>query len=157
MRKLFIQIVSKIKGPTTLDRIHTDSPNLIDMGNDLPTPELLSRNVFELFDPLKQPNRPHSWPTKLNQAGTDTHTPPFVTPSTETPSPLSVTSLSSPSYPYPIKLRLKLTAFPEIKPFCQLVQQIRNENQTKQVEFSFSYIFTPLDILSANTFTSTCQ
>jgi len=112
---------------------HTDieDPNLIDMGIDPSSSELLSGNVFELFDPLKQPNRPHSWPSKLNQAGTSPSTPPFVTPNNEISA--GVPSISSPSYPYPIKLRLKLTTFPEIKPFSLLVQQIRNEYQTKQV------------------------
>ena len=112
------------------------------MGIDPPSSELLSGNVFELFDPLKQSNRPHSWPSQLNQAGTTTNTPPFVTPNNESPPIIPTvtppivqpgTPVSSSSYPYPIKLRLKLTTFPEIKPFSHLVQQIRNENQTKQV------------------------
>ena len=44
-------------------------------------------------------------------------------------------SLASPShsYPFPIKLRLKLTIFPEIKPFSQLVQRIRSESQSKAI------------------------
>jgi hypothetical protein len=107
------------------------------MDSEPSSPDLLSGNVFELFDPLKQPSRPSSLPSKLNQAGMNTSTPPFVTPSNEIP-PISVsvppTASPSPSYPYPIKLRLKLTTFSEIKPFSQLVQQIRNENQTKQVQ-----------------------
>jgi hypothetical protein len=104
------------------------------MGIDPPPFELSSGNVFELFDPLKQSNRPHSWPSQLNQAGTTTNTPPFVTPNNESPPILpTVPAISSSSYPYPIKLRLKLTTFPEINPFSHLVQQIRNENQTKQV------------------------
>ncbi|CAF4828517.1 unnamed protein product, partial [Rotaria magnacalcarata] len=81
-----------------------------------------------------QIDRPHSWPSKLNEAGTTTTiTPPFVTPSSESPTLSSsklriVTSTTTLSYPYPIKLRLKLTIFPEIKPFSQLVQRIRNES-----------------------------
>lgn len=122
------------------------------MGVSPSSTELLSGNVFELFDPLKQPNRPNSWPAQLNKAGTNTNTPspPFVTPTAEikpipaittatetkptiataSPSPSSSSSLS---YPYPIKLRLKLTTFPDIKPFSQLVQRIRHENHAKQV------------------------
>ena len=104
------------------------------MGKDPTSPELLSGNVFELFDPLKQSNRPHSWPSQLNQAGTTTNTPPFVTPNNESPPIVPAISPISPSsYPYPIELRLKLTTFPEIKPFSHLVQQIRNENQNKPV------------------------
>jgi hypothetical protein len=123
------------------------------MGLDPPSSELLSGNVFELFDPLKQSNRPYSWPSKLNEAGTNT--PPFVTPNNETP-PLSVSIPSvspstSSSYPYPIKLRLKLTTFPDIKPFSHLVQQIRNENQVKQVQIILFHHIILLDILSANT------
>ena len=122
------------------NQVSIDNPNLIDMGEDPLSSELLKGNVFELFDPLKQSNRPRSWPTQLNQAGTTTTTttPPFVTPSNE-PSPSSVSipspspSPSSSTHPYPIKLRLKLTTFPEIKPFSQLVQQIHTENQSKQV------------------------
>ena len=91
------------------------------------SPWLLSGNVFELFDPLKQSNRPHSWPSNLNEAGTKTNTIPFVTATAET---LTIPSLS---YPYPIKLRLKSAMFPEIKSFSQLIQQIRHENETKQV------------------------
>ncbi|CAF3397978.1 unnamed protein product [Rotaria sp. Silwood1] len=120
---------------STSNHKHIDGPNLIDMGTDSSSPTLLSGNVFELFDPLKQPNRPHSWPSELYQAGTDATTPPFVTPSSETPTTSilpTVTSTSSLSYPYPIQLRLKLTIFPEIKPFSLLVQRIRNENQSKQ-------------------------
>lgn len=110
------------------------------MGASPSSTDLLTGNVFELFDPLKQPNRPYSWPTKLNEAGTHppaaTPTTPFVTPPNEIPPiPVTIPSPStSSSYPYPIKLRLKLTTFPEIKPFSQLVQQIRNENQNKQVQ-----------------------
>ncbi|CAF0889442.1 unnamed protein product [Adineta steineri] len=124
-------------GTASTSRIHIEGPNLIDMGIDPPSTELLSSgNVFELFDPLKQSNRPHSWPTKLNEAGINTPTtttPPFVTPTGE-PSPVSEKkpSISSLSYPYPVKLRLKLTTFPEIKSFSHLAQQIRNENQIKQ-------------------------
>ncbi|CAF4398402.1 unnamed protein product [Rotaria sp. Silwood2] len=133
---------------STSNHKHIAGPNLIDMGSDPSSPTFLSGNVFELFDPLKESNRPHSWPSKLNQAGTNTTTPPFVTPSSETPTTSStittisptvasvsptITSTSSLSYPYPIKLRLKLTKFPEIKPFSHLVQRIRNENQAKQI------------------------
>ena len=115
-------------------QMHTDDPNLIDMGIDLPSVELLSGNVFELFDPLKQSDRPHSWPTRLHPVE-PTSTPPFVTPSNDVPPPLvNASDTSSFSFPFPVKLRLKLTTFPEIKPFSQLVQQIRMENQTKQVE-----------------------
>ncbi|CAF3475281.1 unnamed protein product [Rotaria sordida] len=147
-------------------------PNLIDMGVDPSSPALLSGNVFELFDPLKQPSRPHSWPSKLNEAGTNAATPPFVTPSSETPPisstipptssimpptssiipptssiipptssiiPSTVVSTSSLSYPYPIKFRLKLTTFPDIKPFSHLVQRIRNESQTKQTSDEIFY------------------
>ena len=103
------------------------------MGVDPSSSELLNGNVFELFDPLKQHNRPSSWPTKLNEGKmTTTPTPPFVTPNTD-PSPVIPPSISPTSHLYPIKLRLKLTTFPEIKPFSQLVQRIRNENQIKQV------------------------
>jgi len=105
--------------------------------------ELLKRNVFDLFDPLQQqqqqqshPNRPSSWPTKLNEAKTiTTATPPFVTPNNE-PIPIQISpnqSLNTSTNSFPIKLRLKLTTFPEIKSFTQLVQRIRNENQSKQV------------------------
>jgi hypothetical protein len=123
-----------LKKGSTSNHTHIEDPVLIDMGAEPSSSELLSGNIFELFDPLKQSDRPHSWPSKLNQAGTTTNTPPFVTPTTEI-SPIStvVPSISSPLYPYPIKLRLKLTTFPEIKPFSLLVQQIRNEYQTKQV------------------------
>lgn len=121
----------------------TEDPNLIDMGVDS-TAKLPDGTVFELFDPLtQQSHRPSSWPTKFDQTETKTPTPPFVTPSAETPPIQTKTSLTrtvstvSNDYPYPIKLRLKLTAFPEIKPFCQLVQQIRNEQQTKQVLIHF--------------------
>lgn len=123
----------------TLDHSHQEDKNLMEIGPEPPPSALLSANLFELFDPLKQPNRPHSWPSKLNEAGTTTNSPPFVTPSNETPSPtaapvaLPTTPVSSLSYPYPIKLRLKLTIFPEIKPFSLLVQRIRNEYQTQQV------------------------
>ena len=104
------------------------------MGIDTSPSELLSANVFELFDPLKQPNRPHSWPSKLNQAGTNTSTPPFVTPTDEiSPISTALPSISPPVYPYPIKLRLKLTTFPDLKPFSLLVQRIRNEYQAQQV------------------------
>jgi hypothetical protein len=130
------------------------------MGIDTSPSELLSGNVYELFDPLKQPNRPYSWPSKLNEAGTHTTTPPFVTPNNETPpipvpvpAPVPTTSSSSSSslsYPYPIKLRLKLTTFPEIKPFSQLVQRIRNENQLNQVQIIIFHSIL-LDISSANT------
>lgn len=119
-----------------------DDSNLIDMGSEPVSMALLSSsNVFELFDPLEQTNRPHSWPSKLNEAGATAVTPPFVTPSQEVPAPMPVVSsspspstLSSHSYPFPIRLRLKLTIFPEIKPFSQLVQRIRSESQTKNVQ-----------------------
>lgn len=126
-----------------------DDPNLIDMGSGPSSAELLKHNVFDLFDPLQQqqqqshshPHRPSSWPSKLNEVKTTTTpTPPFVTPNNETipiqisPNQSTNTSTKSfTSYPYPIKLRLKLTTFPEIKSFTQLVQRIRNENQTKQL------------------------
>lgn len=113
-----------------------DPPNLIDMGTEPVSSESLLGTVYELFDPLKESSRPHSWPSNLNEAGIapGASTPPFVTPTQETP-PASAASTSMPllSYPYPIRLRLKLTVFPEIKPFSQLVQRIRNENQSKQV------------------------
>ena len=119
--------------------IDTEHPNLIDMGADAVL-ELPDGNVVDLFDPLtQQSDRPISWPTKLDQTEPKTTTPPFLTPSNETPpiqAKISLTqtpTISPTTYPYPIKLRLKLTAFPEIKPFCQLVQQIRNEHQTNQV------------------------
>lgn len=119
--------------------VDTEHPNLIDMGVDS-VPELPDGNVVDLFDPLtQQSDRPFSWPTKLEATEPKTTTPPFVTPTNETPPlqtkiTLTQTPSTSPTtYPYPIKLRLKLTAFPEIKPFCQLVQQIRNEHQTNQV------------------------
>ena len=38
------------------------------------------------------------------------------------------------SYPYPIKLWLKLSAYPEMKPFSQLVEKIRHEHQSNQVD-----------------------
>ena len=109
------------------------------MGVDSSPSKLLEGNVFELFDPLKQSDRTHSWPDQLNRTVSSTSTPPFVTPSSEMPpmpiiiSPLPSPSTSPNSYPYPIKIQLKLTTFPEIKPFSQLVQQIRNENQVKSV------------------------
>lgn len=118
----------------------SDEPNLIDMGQLLISPDFSSRSVFELFDPLRQSNRPHSWPAKLDQAGTtsNNNSPPFVTPNNETPPALpsvtTVTSSASSLYPYPIQLRLKLTTFPEIKPFSQLVQRIRDETLSKEVK-----------------------
>jgi hypothetical protein len=131
---------SKKKKDSTSNSKQTDSPNLIDMGTEPVTQELLTGTVFELFDPLKQTNRPHSWPTELNQAGTNSHTstPVFVTPNNEdVTSTAAIASSSSTSsltsYPYPIKLRLRLAIFPEIKPFSQLVQKICNENKHKQV------------------------
>jgi hypothetical protein len=136
--QLLISSLSRKTGSTS-NQTHMEEPNLIDMGTDSSSSALLDGNVFELFDPLKQSDRTHSWPSQLNRTATNTATPPFVTPTSETP-PIPVTISPSPSpsippnsYPYPIKLRLKLTTFPEIKPFSQLVQQIRNENQTKPV------------------------
>lgn len=142
-------------GSTLPNPPQIEDPNLIDMGADPPSSsELFSGNVFELFDPLKQSNRPHSWPSQLNEAGTTVNTPPFVTPTTEiSPSSAGVVLISSPTYPYPIKLRLKLTTFPEIKPFSHLVQQIRNEHQSKQVLFIlYHHTCLILDISSTNNF-----
>lgn len=113
----------------------TDDANLIDMGVELIPKEFLSSgNVYELFDPLKDLDRPHSCPITSNESRS-TPTPPFLTPSQETP-PIPIPSSQSHShpYPYPIKLRLKLTIFPEIKPFSQLVQRIRSETRPKQVK-----------------------
>ncbi|UJR21159.1 hypothetical protein I4U23_024258 [Adineta vaga] len=80
------------------------SDNLIDVSN----PNDLS--FFDIFDPLKQTA---SVTSNIAQVSTSA-------------------LLPSSSYPYPIKLRLKLTSCIEMKPFNQLVEQIRNECQTKQ-------------------------
>lgn len=143
---------------STFDQTRTEDPNLIDMGVDPPSTRLPEGNVFELFDPLQQQqtSRPYSWPSTLNPAEPKTATPPFVTPNGDTPpilpkvSPVPSPSIPSSAYPYPIKLRLKLTTFPEIKPFSQLVQQIQNEKQTKQVPKMLLHSFL-LDISSAPT------
>ena len=139
--------------PVTTDQTKKEDPNLIDMGVDTAS-KLPDGTVFELFDPLtQQSQRPSSWPTKFDQTETRTPTPPFVTPSSETPPIQPKVSLTptfstvSTEHPYPIKLRLKLTAFPEIKPFCQLVQQIRNEHQTEKVLNHFLHLTFPLLVL----------
>ena len=115
-----------------------EDPNLIDMGHPPMSTDLLSANVFELFDPLKESYRPHSWPAKLDQAGTTTSviTPPFASPMNETAVTTPTVPFrqsSSSSYPYPIRLRLILTIFPEIKPFSKMVQKIRHNTQSEQV------------------------
>ena len=87
-------------------------------------------SVLDIFDPMKRLNRPQTLPTISNQASTNTLSP--VTPNNDIKlSPAA--SASSPSFPHPIKLRLKLTAHSEMKVFSQLVQQIRNEYQSNQV------------------------
>lgn len=118
-----------------------EETNLIDMGQTPIAEDILSGNVFELFDPLKQESRPHSWPSKLDQAGTTSQesTPTFATPTSEKPStPVTTNGISNiGSYPFPIRLRLVLTTFPEIKPFSELVQRIRQEHQSKQVNYRY--------------------
>ncbi len=90
-----------------------DNEDLINMGIDN------ALSVLDIFDPLNQPARSQVLPS-------------VITPNIDTSPP--VPSIPSPSYPYPIKLRLKLTACSEMKPFSQLVQQIRNERQSNQVK-----------------------
>jgi len=70
-------------------------------------------SILDIFDPLRQ----CSYPFELEEIPADT--------------PLSN---SSPSTLYPIKLRLKLSTCPEMKPFYQLVQSIRNEYLSKEVK-----------------------
>ena len=89
-------------------RTNVDNLDLMDMRVDN---EL---SVLDIFDPLKQSVQPPV-------------SPPVV-------SPIVQTLPSSPSFPYPIKLRLTLTACAEMKPFSELVQQIRNDRQFKQVD-----------------------
>ena len=137
--KAFSHCTSLIAHHSTLMHTTRDPHNLIDMGTEPVSSELLAGSVYELFDPLKESSRPHSWPSNLNEAGvaSGASTPPFVTPTQETPPALAVsTSMPLLPFPYPIRLRLKLTTFPEIKPFSQLVQRIRNENQSKQVSIA---------------------
>ncbi|CAF0926564.1 unnamed protein product [Adineta steineri] len=83
-----------------------DSTDLIDMRS------IDELSILDTFDPLMQPiQSPVS--------------PPIVSPDIPIPSPTTL-------FPYPIKLRLKLTACSEMKPFSQLVERIRNECQSKQ-------------------------
>ncbi|CAF4453168.1 unnamed protein product, partial [Adineta steineri] len=85
-----------------------DSTDLIDMRS------IDELSILDTFDPLMQPiQSPVS--------------PPIVSLDIPIPSPTSL-------FPYPIKLRLKLTACSEMKPFSQLVERIRNECQSKQVK-----------------------
>ena len=96
-------------------------------------------SVLDIFDPFRQPKQSSITLPELDQSTPQTL--PIVT----SPSPILVPvpiSVSSPSFPYPIKLRLKLTACFEMKPFSELVQQIRTEHQSKSVkEFSSSLYF----------------
>jgi hypothetical protein len=71
-------------------------------------------SILDLFDPLKQSTSLPISPPESVESIIDTP--------------------SSPSLPYPIKFQLKLSACSEMKPFYQLVQQIRNEYQSKEVK-----------------------
>ncbi len=70
-------------------------------------------SILDIFDPLRPSKCPLILPPESDEIIADT--PP------------------SPSFPYSIKFRLKLSTCSEMKPFCQLVQQIRNEHQSKEV------------------------
>jgi hypothetical protein len=101
-----------------------DSQDLMNMGVD---DEL---SVLDIFDPIRRPNRPQTLRTESNQSRATTLSP--ISPDNDIKlSPAA--SVSPSSFPYPIKLRLKLTAPSEMKVFSQLVQQIRNEYQSNQV------------------------
>lgn len=53
----------------------------------------------------------------------------------------TILDTSSPSFPYPIQIRLKRSTCSEMKPFCQLVQQIRDEHQSKEVKETIVIFF----------------
>jgi hypothetical protein len=87
-----------------------NSVDLITMDVDL--------SVIDIFDPLRQTNQQQSTKIEL----------PANTSSLVTPSKVSLL------FPYPIKLNINLAAYHEMKPFSQLVQQIRHEQQLQQVD-----------------------
>jgi len=66
-------------------------------------------SILDIFDPL----RPSKYPS-------------ILPPESDIPTLLS--------FPYLIKFRLKLSTCSEMKPFCQLVEQIQNEHQLKDVK-----------------------
>ena len=105
---------------------------LLDTDSILDNQDLMNTNaddelsILDLFDPYRQ-SRYSSEPEGIS-------------PDLSLIDPLFPSS-SSPSFTYPIKLRLKLSTCSEMKPFSQLVQRIRNEYQTKEVkpkEFTFN-------------------
>jgi len=80
-------------------------------------------SILDIFDPFRQCMCPPILPSELDETIADT-----------LPVDIPSSPVSSLLFPYPIKLQLKLSACSEIKPFCQLVQQIQNEHQSKAVK-----------------------
>jgi hypothetical protein len=106
--------------------IFTDTISPIDDHDLMDTNVNDELTVLDLFDPLRQCD----YPFQSEEILLDTRS-----------------STSSPSSLYPIKLRLKLSTCPEMKPFYQLVQNIRNEYLSKEVK---SIFFVFIRILSMN-------
>jgi hypothetical protein len=110
---------------------------------DISTDDELS--ILDIFDPFKQPKQQSTIPPESDEV--IVQTPPVTASSSPSPPPVS-----SPSYPHPIKIRLKLTPCSEMKTLSQVVQQIRTEHQLKPVKrspFNFIYI-SFLNILVIN-------
>jgi hypothetical protein len=73
-------------------------------------------SILDIFDPLRPSKYPSILPPESDVIIADIPT--------------------SLSFPYLIKFRLKLSTCSEMKPFCQLVEQIQNEHQLKDVNNS---------------------
>jgi hypothetical protein len=71
-------------------------------------------SILDIFDPLKQPEYP------------------LISPSESDETIIDISASSS--FSHMIKLRLKLSTCSELKPFCQLVQRIQDEDQLKEVK-----------------------
>ena len=90
-------------------------------------------SAVDIFDPLKPRDSRKTVPVPPEQ--TISFSPPSIYIDIYQP-PKPVTPIPPSLFPYPVKLRLKQRPYPEMKEFGQFLQQIVDEQQSKQVELA---------------------
>jgi hypothetical protein len=111
--------------PLSRTRRVDDDDDLMIMDDEL--------SVVDIFDPLRPCDPRKTLPAPVVEQPVSFFTPSFPVEPDQPPKPVTPTPPAL--FPYPIKLRLKQRAYPEMKHFSQFVQQILDEQQSKQVEF----------------------
>lgn len=89
--------------------------------------------AVDIFDPLGPRDQRKTLPA-LPEQPMSFSPPSIYTEIYRTPKP--VTPVPPSLFPYPVKLRLKQRPYPEMKQFSQFLQQIVDEQQSKQVELA---------------------